>query len=132
MVKSYTFDDVVSTMNEVAPHDWRTFFTTRLNSTSPRAPLGGIINSGWRLVFTGVQSDYQKAIEEAHKSADFSYSLGLKLGEEGTIGDVIPELPAYVAGLGPGMKIVGVNGRAYSVEALLEAITEAKTSPSPI
>jgi hypothetical protein len=30
------------------------------------------------------------------------------------------------------MKIAGVNGRAYSVEALLEAITEAKTSPSPI
>ena len=132
MVKSYTFDDVVNTLNEVAPHDWRAFFSTRLNSTNPRAPLGGIINSGWRLIYTGVQSDYQKAIEEANKSADLSYSLGLKLGEEGAIGDVIPGLPADAAGLGPGMKIAGVNGRAYSIEGLREAITQAKTSPSSI
>jgi predicted metalloprotease with PDZ domain len=132
MVKPYTFDDVVNTMNEVAPYDWRTFFTTRLNSTEPHAPLGGITNSGWRLVYTDVQSEYQKAIEEANKGADLSYSLGLRLVEEGTIGDVVPGMPAANGGLGPGMKVVAVNGRAYSLEGLREAIRAAKTSAAPI
>src|SRR5205814_1079681 len=97
MVKPYTFDDVVSTMNQVAPYDWRTFFTTRLNSTDAHAPLGGITNGGWRLIYNDVESDYQKALEEADKSIDLSYSLGLKIGEEGAITDVVPGTPAYAS-----------------------------------
>ena len=61
-----------------------------------------------------------------------SYSLGLKLGEEGAISDVVPGLPAANVGLGPGMKVVAVNGRAYSIEGLREAIRAAKTSAGPI
>jgi len=132
MVKPYTFDDVVNTMNEVTPYDWRTFFNTRLRSTEPHAPMGGIANGGWRLVFNDVQSDYQKALEEANKVADLSYSLGIKLSEDGGVGDAIPGTPAYSAGLGPGMKIVGVNRRAFSLEALREAIRAAKRAPAPI
>ena len=128
MVKPYTFDDVVSTMNQVAPYDWRTFFTTRLNSTDAHAPLGGITNGGWRLIYNDVESDYQKALEEADKSIDLSYSLGLKIGEEGAITDVVPGTPAYASDIGPGMKIISVNGRAYSSEALHEAVTSAKNS----
>ena len=132
MVKPYTFDDVVNTMNDVAPYDWRTFFTTRLNSLDPHAPLGGITNSGWRLIYNDVQSEYQKALEAAGKSADFSYSLGLRLNEEGGIGDVVPGMPAAEAGLGAGMKIVDVNGRAYSLEGLREALHEGKTTRTPL
>ncbi len=132
MVKPYTFDDVVRTMNQVAPYDWRTFFTTRLNSTDEHAPLNGIINGGWRLIYNDVESDYQKALEEADKSVDFSYSLGLRIGEEGAITDVVPGTPAYVADIGPGMKIISVNGRAYSSEALHEAVRAAKNSTRPI
>ena len=132
MVKPYTFEDVLNIMNEVAPYDWRTFFTARLNSTDPRAPLGGITNSGWRLVYTDLQSDYQKAIEQANKSADLSYSLGLRLGEEGAISDVVPGMPAANVGIGPGMKVIGVNSRAYSIGGLREAIRAAKTSAAPI
>ena len=132
MVKPYTFDDVVNTMNEITPYDWRSFFNNRVNSTEPHAPLGGITNSGWRLVFNDVQSEYQKALEEANKVADLSYSLGIKLSEDGAVGDVIPGTPAYTAGLGPGMKLVGVNGRAFSLEALHEAIRAAKSATSAI
>ena len=128
MVKPYTFDDVVSTMNDVAPYDWRTFFTTRLNSLEPHAPLGGITNGGWRLVYNDTQSDYQGALETANKTSYFSYSLGFHLNEEGGIGDVVPGMPAAEAGLAPGMKIVEINGRSYSVDGLREALHEGKTS----
>jgi predicted metalloprotease with PDZ domain len=119
-------------MNEVAPYDWRTFFTTRLNSTEPHAPLGGITGGGWRLVFTDVQSSYQKALEEANKTSDLSYSLGVRLKEDGTISDITPGTPAYIAGLGPAMKLVGVDGHAYSIDVLRQAIRDAKNRAAPI
>jgi predicted metalloprotease with PDZ domain len=119
-------------MNEVTPYDWRTFFNTRLHSTEPHAPMGGLANGGWRMVFSDVQSDYQKALEEANKMVDLSYSIGIKVGEDNIIGDAIPGTPGYLAGLGPGMKIVGVNGRVFSLEALREAVRAAKSSTAPI
>ncbi len=45
--------------------------------------------------------------------------------------DVNPELPAAKAGLAPGMKIIGVNGRAWSGESLHEAIA-AKNGSAPV
>jgi predicted metalloprotease with PDZ domain len=131
-VKPYTFDDVVNTLNEVAPYDWRAFFTARLNSTEPHAPLGGITGSGWRLVYTDVQGKLLKALEEANKVADLSFSIGLKLKEDGTVNDIVPGLAAAQAGIGPGMKVVAVNGRRYTITALREALQAGKNSPQPL
>jgi len=62
MVKTFTFDDVADTLNEVAPFDWRNFLTARLNSTDFHAPLGGIERSGWNLAYqpkpNGFLKDY--------------------------------------------------------------------------
>ena len=44
---------------------------TRLNSTEPHAPMGGILGAGWKLVYTDVQGDYLSALEQAKKVADF-------------------------------------------------------------
>jgi predicted metalloprotease with PDZ domain len=119
-------------MNEVAPYDWRTFFTTRLNSTSSGAPLDGIKNGGWRLVYTDSQGDYQKAIESSRKVADLSYSIGVSVKDDGTVVDVVPGSPAAVAGLGPGMKILSVNGRSYETDRLRDALRYGKTSTEPL
>ena len=51
-VKPYTFDDVVRTLNSVQPFDWASFLNQRLQSTSARAPLNGISNGGYKLVYT--------------------------------------------------------------------------------
>lgn len=131
-VKPYTFEDVINTMNEVAPYDWRNFFTTRLTSVEPHAPLGGVTNGGWRLIYNDVQSDYQKTMEAVNKNIDLSYSLGMRLNEDGTIVDVLPGTPAYLIGLGPGMKITAVNGRVFDLDRLREALREGKASSSPL
>src|SRR5204862_91054 len=55
-VVAYTFDDVVTALNAIAPYDWRTFWTTRLASTQPGAPLGGVTASGWKLTYTKTPS----------------------------------------------------------------------------
>lgn len=132
MVKTYTFDDVVNTLNDVTAYDWRGFLTTRLNSTEAHAPLGGITGAGWKLVYTDVQSDYLKAYQEAKKTADLSFSIGLLAGEDGSIIDVVPGTVAALAGIGPGMKVTAVNGRRYALPILREAVRAAKSITEPI
>ncbi|HEY8022367.1 MAG TPA: M61 family peptidase, partial [Thermoanaerobaculia bacterium] len=50
-LKPYTFDDLVTALGQVAEHDWRGFFTARLESLDPHAPLGGIRLAGWKLAY---------------------------------------------------------------------------------
>ncbi len=50
------------------------------------------------------------------------YSIGLQLSRDGTVTDSIWGGPAFEAGLVPGMKVVGVNGRVYTRDLLEGAI----------
>jgi predicted metalloprotease with PDZ domain len=131
-VKTYTFDDVVNAMNQVAPYDWRTFFRKRLDSTAPHAPLGGIENSGWKLVYSDAESEVIKASESEHKVLDLRFSIGLLLREDGTVIDSIFFMPAAQAGIMPGMKVVAVNGRKFSTNVLHNAIAAAKGTSAPL
>jgi predicted metalloprotease with PDZ domain len=58
--------------------------------------------------------------------------LGFWVRKEGEIGDVIPGSTAYAAGLGPGMKLIAVNGRRWSGGLLKQAIRTAQSQHQPI
>jgi predicted metalloprotease with PDZ domain len=60
------------------------------------------------------------------------YSIGLQLGQDGTVSDSIVGGPAFQAGVTYGMKVVGVNGRVYSHDLLEDAIKAAKDTTKPI
>ena len=131
-LKTYTFDDVVAALNQVAPYDWRKFLQERVNAIQPKAPLGGIENGGWKLVYADSPSELFTAQESVFKSVNLTYSLGMSLTEEGTVKDVISGYPAAQAGVGPGMKIVAVNGKKFSRESIHDAIRAAKGGKEPI
>jgi len=131
-LKPYTFDDVVSTLNEVTPYDWHSFLNTRVNEVNPHAPLAGITNGGWKLVYTDKPNTQIRIADHARKSVDLSYSLGLLLKEDGTVMDVNPNFPAFKAAMAPGMKILSVNGRTWSTDVLHGAIASSATSTAPI
>jgi predicted metalloprotease with PDZ domain len=132
LVKPYTFDEVVNTLNDVMPYDWRGFLNQRIYTVAPHAPLGGITNGGWKLVYSDKPNTQVRIADHNRKSVDLSYSLGTLLKEDGTVLDVNPNLATYKAGLAPGMKIVLVNGRAWSTEVLHAAIASAKNGTTPI
>lgn len=132
MVKPYAFDDVVNTLNEVAPYDWRAFLTQRLWSTDPHAPLGGIERGGWHLTYDDVPGERIKDYEEGRERVEMGYSLGLRLDTKGLIADVIPGTAAFAAKLGPGMTIVAVGGKAFTPDVLRDAVAAAKNNRSPI
>ncbi|MGA9497950.1 MAG: M61 family peptidase [Terriglobales bacterium] len=132
MVKTYTFDDVISALNQVARYDWRGFWNDRLSNHGPGAPLGGIEGSGWKLVYDEFPSELDRAEDRDGKNINAHYSLGLWFGNDGEIRDTVEGMIAARAGIGPGMKIIAVNGRSFSADAWHDAIRAAKTSPSPI
>ncbi len=115
-----------------SPHDWRGFFAERVYAVQPRAPLGGIEGAGWKLVYTDQPNEFQKLRAKSSKRIDESFSLGVWLKDDGTIDDIVTGSPAWEAGLGPGMKLVAVGGRAWAPEAVPEAVRAAKTSKAPI
>jgi predicted metalloprotease with PDZ domain len=128
----YTEDDVVAALNEVAPNDWREFFRTRVYETAPRAPLGGIEGSGWRLAYTNTVSPLLKARESQEKFTDMSCSLGLIVKADGYILDVIAGSPADQAGVGTAMTLLAVNGRRWTPDILRDAVKAAGTNAAPV
>jgi predicted metalloprotease with PDZ domain len=112
-VITYTFDDVVKTLNDVTPYDWAKFLRDRLDTYGPGAPLGGITNGGWKLVYDDKPSDFTKAMEQVRKAVDARFSIGLALDDKGGIRDVIADSPAWKAGIAPGTTLVAVNGRKF-------------------
>src|SRR5580658_924068 len=132
MVVPYTFDDVVHTLNDVAAYDWASLLRERVGATSTHAPLGGIERDGWKLVYNDRPNAFSQAGEKLSKSASVAYSLGFSVDKDGKLIDVIVDSPGYQAGLGPGMKLVAVNGRKWTPGVLHAAIKSAQGSAAPI
>jgi len=127
-VVPYTFEDIVAGLNAVAPYDWAAFLRKRLDSNEFHAPeIPGIDSlSGYKLVYVDHPNYWSKLSESENGSVDTKFSLGLQVGSDGHIGDVIVGGVGDKAGFGPGMRIVAVNGRAFSPALLRAAIKEAK------
>jgi predicted metalloprotease with PDZ domain len=132
MVKGYTFDDVVNALNQVVAYDWRGFWTERLTNHGPGAPLGGIEGSGWKVTYDDTPSEMETGGAGVFHFVDASYSLGLQLREDGTITDTIEGMPSAKAGIGPGMKLVAINGRRFTPEVLHDALKSGKSGNAPI
>ena len=131
-VKTYTFDDIVDALNQVAPYDWRGFWTERLTNHGPGAPLGGLEGSGWKLVYDETAGDFLRTSEHREARSDEAYTLGLLLKDDGEVIDSVEGMTAANGGIGPGMKIVAVNGRRFSPDVLHDAIKTAKGGSEPI
>ncbi len=133
MVKPYTFDDVVNTLNQVTPYDWRGFLTDRIKKVAEQAPLNGITNGGWRLVYTDKPNALERTAMGQRRFLDCVASLGMIIStESGTVIDTVHGGLADKAGIGPGMKILAVNGRKFDSERLVAAMKTAVDSKDPI
>jgi predicted metalloprotease with PDZ domain len=127
-VKTYTFDELMASLQAIAPYDWATFFHTRLDSTAPAAPTGGVENGGWKVTY----NDEPAKLSGRRGVPSDVYSIGLQLSADGSVGDSIVGGPAFEAGISSGMKVIGVNGRVYTHDLLEDAIKDAKESSKPI
>ncbi|SEO86139.1 Predicted metalloprotease, contains C-terminal PDZ domain [Luteibacter sp. UNC138MFCol5.1] len=130
--KTYTFDDVISTLNGVQPYDWATFLRQRLDYTGDTLPEHGIEGGGWKLVYDDKPTAFAKTAEKIRKTVNFAYSLGIQVSDKGVVTDAQWEGISAKAGLVPGVTIVAVDGKDYSGQVLKDAVTAAKSTTAPI
>ena len=130
-ILTYGFDDIVRTLNAIAPYDWGTYLTQRVEQTG-KAPLDWLKRSGYRLAYSETPPAYFANREKDREIVDLTYTLGITLGKEGEISGVAWDSPLFKEGVTSGTKIVAVNGRAYANDDLKGAITAAKGGKTPI
>jgi predicted metalloprotease with PDZ domain len=129
---TYDFDGVVAALNAVQPYDWATFLHERVYALAPKAPLDGITRGGYKLVYTDKPGAWWKSSEKSRKVADFSYSLGITVNKDGSVGRVAWDSPAFAAGITISTKLIAIDGQAYDDEGLRRAVTDAKGGSKPI
>ncbi|CDG38575.1 MULTISPECIES: M61 family metallopeptidase [Asaia] len=133
IVSTYTFDDIVLTLNKVVPYDWAKFLHERISTVQKRAPLGGLEAGGYKLVFTDKENAFEAQAGKNRHRLSLRFSLGVIISaKNGKLGTVAWDSPAYKAGLAIHDEIVAVNGDTFSPEGLIDAIKAAKTDKAPI
>jgi predicted metalloprotease with PDZ domain len=125
----YTFDEIVKDLNTVVPYDWAKFLHERIYEINPRADLAGIERGGYKLVYKDKPVSHG---EPGRGGGELWFSLGARISGDGQIADVRWGGPSDKAKLAPGDKILAVNDRLYSPNALKAAVRAAKTSTEPI
>ena len=78
-LSTYTLDDLLAALTEILPYDWRGFFQSRVYQINEHAPIGGIENGGWRLVYSGVPNRRTRARENVTGRMDLRFSLGMSV-----------------------------------------------------
>ena len=100
----------MNALKSVQPYDWAKFLRARLDGHGPGAPLDGIARGGYKLVYAETPTDYFKDSEARRKVTDLTYSLGIVIGSDGRLTDVLWEGPGYKSGLTVGTQIIAVDG----------------------
>jgi len=135
VTKTYTFDDVVAALDGVAKYDWASFLHAHVDTVNPSLQ-DGLAATGWKLVYTDKESEYEKQYNSRPESSrhiyNFAWSIGLTMNDKGEVNDVRWDGPAFKAGVSTGAALVAVNGQTYSNDVLKDAIAAAKNSKAPI
>ena len=125
-IYSYTDADIVAALDSVLEYDWDGFLARHITQTQETLPLDIVEKLGYRLQYSTERSDNLKKREKDYKRAYATDSIGISVSSSGAIsGSMVKGMPADQAGLAPGMKIIGVNGRTFSLDRFRDGIADS-------
>jgi predicted metalloprotease with PDZ domain len=123
-VAGYDLADVVRDLKATANYDWDGFIQRWVMVPQESLSLDVIGRLGYRLKYTDKPPPADPgATQRDNPAAD---SLGLVI-DSGLVRAVDPGLPGDKAGMAPGMKVIGVNGKKFSTNRLRDAIADSVT-----
>jgi predicted metalloprotease with PDZ domain len=131
-VKPYVENDLYTTLNAIAPADWRGIIRKHLDVPDNTALLEGLKHTGWQLSYSAEKNFFVELGEKIRKSTRLEWSIGFNLDKMGVMTDVIEGRAAALAGAAPEMTLVAVNGKKFMPEVLQAAIVAAKSTHKPI
>jgi predicted metalloprotease with PDZ domain len=127
-VVPFTEQDILDTLNSTVDFDWAGFIEVRIKTPQETYPLDLVGRLGYRLQYATEPSERQQKREQDRNYASAYDSLGISVDRNGEIGGgVVPGMSAEKAGLGPGMKIIGINDRTFSLDRFRDAIADSVT-----
>ncbi|MBT2188804.1 M61 family metallopeptidase [Sphingobium nicotianae] len=129
---TYERQDVIDTLNSVYPYDWATFLRDRIDRTNKEVTKGGFTLGGYKLVYGETPNLEVAAYEKSAKTVDQRYGVGLVVGNDGDVKQVIWNSPAFRAGMIVGNKIVAINGTEYSGDGFRAAIKATSDKKAPL
>ncbi len=136
LIVGYEFPEIVADLNQVVKYDWATFLSDRIRKVNTRADLEGIAQGGYQLTYADKPSASEKTLAETNSRRGSGlntwYSLGLRIGKDGTILDVRYGGPGDKAKLAPSEKLLAVNGKVFSPEAIRSALQKSKGTTEPL
>jgi len=131
VTKTYAFDDIVAALKAVQPYDWARFLRARVYDLAPQVPENGITQGGYRLVYNDTEPGWLKH-QDKSRGTSFVTSLGFWVKEDGSVGGVEWDSPAFKAGMTPDMQVQAVNDQKYTASGLCETVLAAEKSKEPI
>jgi predicted metalloprotease with PDZ domain len=131
ITKTYTRAEIEHLLNEVVPYDWHAFFQKRVYEVAPRPPTAELARAGWKLEYTSKPNSFIQAFEMLRHMNDQWDSYGVLLGKNDSVMDVREGSPAWAAGMAPGMKVMAVDGQAFSSDVLKYVSEQAEHSTTP-
>jgi len=127
--RTYTLTDLCAALYRVAPFDWSGFLNRWIDGHGEIVMSEGLERLGWRLIYTAEPMPTFEQNEQELGSADFSYSIGLKVADDGRVRAVAWAGPAFRAGMCRGVRITAIAGARYTRGALHDAVRKTVTTP---
>ena len=113
----------------LADYDWPQLIEERVLASQEQLSVDFVSRLGYHLEYGDEPSAAQERIEADDDVAMALDSIGLMVKKDGKIkSNVVPGMPADAAGLAPGMQIVGVKERKFTLARFREAIEASVTS----
>ncbi|NNE09218.1 MAG: hypothetical protein HKN20_11710 [Gemmatimonadetes bacterium] len=114
--------EIVGILNDLAPYDWAALIAERVDVAPGDKLPEGVERAGWKLGWSEARTPSIKEIETIYKYDRLYDSVGFAVENDGKIGSIVPGSAAERAGLLKDMEIVGVDGRRYTSDRLIDAI----------
>jgi predicted metalloprotease with PDZ domain len=131
-LKPFSEQDIYTTLAGMVPGDWRALVHRHLDSLGQQVLLEALRGSGWQLSYTAEKNPYLETQQRRRKETNREWSLGVLVDDKETVVETIEDRAAARAGVGPGMKLIAVNGRKYSADVLDAAVAGAQANRKPI
>jgi predicted metalloprotease with PDZ domain len=128
-VVAYELPEIVKILSELADFDWQPFLEERASQPLETLPLDVVKRCGYRIQYSSRPPPEQLGRQNRGRAGGVAAldSIGLAFGGDGTVIEIVPGMAGDRAGLGPGMKIIGVNNKTFSRERMLDALADSVT-----
>ena len=124
-VAGHDLEEIIAILNKLVPHDWEALIRRRVSEAQESLSLEVLPLVGYRLEYATKPSAISEERTKTSGGATAIDSLGVEVGSDGRITEVVPGLPGDKAGLAPGMQVEAINNRKFSRDRLTDALRDS-------